>query len=445
MKRGFLDRIALPALAALAALAVSAAPAALGCGNGVTAATGTGGAGTASASASATGTGGGAGTGGGGADVTKSVYPDLASLQALGVARTCSLNQGVCHSQKDYPELGAAADLLATIGAPCQLGVQDPASTLDQCEIPGDALALGGQDYEILQVTIAPDAPFPLAQVDLELAAAPPALDAATAHIHRPAGSGAAVSKPLTGTTLAPGADATHVVVTLAGATDPSLATFLDVRAWHGDRVRQGDPNANGKAHSAKDPWAEVFPGDPARSFLYQRLVAGTYGPSMPLLPRTWTPAATRAVWCWIHGLPKDATPASVKPTDAIDYAHCPVDPNAPDPNAPGGWPAVKLLFESKCATGPCHSAATHSGLLDLTPTAASLAKSLLDVPSSQQPGVLRVVPGQPAASYLLCKVSPTCASRAPNTGSMPLNGTPLSDLEIKTVSDWILNGAPTQ
>lgn len=429
------------------ALVVLAAVAGSSCGGGGKGTTGTGGAGAATSTAASSSTGSSTGTGTGGSpDVTKGLYPDLASLSALGVGRTCSLNQGVCHGHKEYPELTTASDLLAAIGAPCQLGVQDPGSTLDQCEIPGDKLMLGGQDYEILQIALAPNAPFPPAQVDVKIAAAPSSLDPASARIHRPGTGGSdAISKHLAGTTLVAGADGTHVVITLAGATDPSLATFLDVRAWHGDRVRQGDPNGNGKAHSSAAPWAQVFPGDPARSFLYQRLVGVAYGPSMPLIPRTWTPAATRAVWCWIHGLPKDATPASVKPTDAIDYAHCPVDPGAPDPNAPGGWPAVKVLFESKCATGPCHSAETHSGMLDLTPTAALFAKSLIDAPSSQEPGVLRVVPGQPAASYLLCKVSPACTSRAAGTGSMPLNGTPLSDVEIKTISDWILNGAPTE
>jgi hypothetical protein len=407
------------------------AAAALGCGNGG-GTTGGGGAGGGASTGSSTGAG-------------SSIYPDVASLQALGVGRTCSLNQGVCHSQKEYPELATVDGLLATIGAPCQLGAQDPTKTLDQCEVPGDTLTLGGQDYEILKVTIAPDAPFPLDRVDLKIPAVPPSLDAATARLHRPGVNGGdAVSKSLAGTTLMAGADTTHVVITIAGATDASLVTFLDTRAWHGDRVREGDPNGNGSAHAAAKPWAEVLPGDPARSFLYQRLVAETYGPRMPLIPRTWSSAATRAVWCWIHGLPKDATPASVKATDPIDYAHCPVDPDAPDPNAPGGWPAVKLLVEAKCALGPCHSATTQSGMLDLTPGPA-FAKSLIDAPSSQQPGVLRVVPGQPAASYLLCKVTPACAAKAPGTGSMPLDATALSDEEVKTISDWILNGAPTE
>ena len=57
----------------------------------------------------------------------------------------------------------------------------------------------------------------------------------------------------------------------------------------------------------------------------------------------------------------------------------------------------------------------------------------------------MRVVPGQPAASYLICKVTLSCESRAPDTGVMPLNQTGLTDAEIKTLSDWILDGAPVE
>jgi hypothetical protein len=416
------------------------------CGGG--GATGTGGAGgstapTTSAGSSSSGAG---GAGGAPLDVAQAAFPDLTTLHATGVAATCALNQGVCHSQRQWPELGTMAALLAAVGAPCQVGIQDPASTLAACEIPGDKLRLGGQDYEILHVDIAPGQPFPPAQVTLKLPAVPASMDPATAHLHRPDGMGGDLfDKPLTGTTLAAGADVVHLVVTLAGATDATLAGFLDTRAWHGDRVRQGDANGDGMAHVAAQPWAEITPGDPARSLLYQRLVSEAYGPRMPLVPRTWSPAATRALWCWIRGLPAGATAASIDPAAPIAYADCPVDPAAPDPNAVGGWPAVKMLLAGKCATGPCHSAETHAAMLDLSPDEVTFAKNVVNVASSQSPGVLRVVPGQPAASYLLCKVNPKCDARAAGTVLMPQGATPLSDTEIQTISDWILAGAPTK
>jgi hypothetical protein len=393
------------------------------------------------------GTGGNA-TGGGGTggapDPTASLYPDIASLHALGVARTCALNEGVCHSQRQYPELGAVSAFASLVGAPCQLGIQDSTQTLPECETRGDSLFVGGQDYEILQLTIAPGEPFPPRHVDLKVSAIPANLEPTNVRIHRPAPAGGdSIVKSLDGVALSAGSDSTHVVLDLTAAADPTLAGFLDIRAWHGDRVRLGDPNNDGMAHTSASPWAEITPGDPARSLFYKRLLSDKYGPQMPLIPRTWSASATRAVWCWIRGLPKDATSATVDVNAPIDYASCPPDPDAPDPNASGGWPSVKLLLSSKCATAPCHSTETHSAGLDLTPD--HVQKDVINVPSSQAPTVLRVSPGQPAASYLLCKIDPECTARAQGTTLMPQGAMALSDVEIKTVADWISSGAPTE
>jgi hypothetical protein len=83
--------------------------------------------------------------------------------------------------------------------------------------------------------------------------------------------------------------------------------------------------------------------------------------------------------------------------------------------------------------------------MLDLTPDASSFAKNVIDAPASQQPGALLVVPGQVSASYLYCKINPTCTSRAPKTDLMPITGNKLTATELKLVSDWIVNGAPTE
>jgi hypothetical protein len=85
------------------------------------------------------------------------------------------------------------------------------------------------------------------------------------------------------------------------------------------------------------------------------------------------------------------------------------------------------------------------SAMLEMTPQPAIIEKNLINVASTQLPTALRVVPGQPSASYLYCKVNPDCEGRAPMTKQMPLNTTPLSPAELKTISDWIVNGAPTQ
>lgn len=428
--------------ATLSALSLAA------CGGSESVTFGTGGAGTSStsttSSVSVTGTGGGGGTGTGG-EAPHSVYPDIATLHDLGVSRTCSLNGGVCHSQKNAPELTKPEDFLATVGQPCQLAAQDPSMVIDECEVPGDVLTLGGIDTEILFVSIPPNEAYPPKHLTLELAAAAPPLAAAGAKVRRLSQSKQEVlARPLVNVQLTEGVTAKQVVLDLT-AVDPAVADFLDIRVAQSDRVRMGDANHNGLAHPSASPWAEITPGDPARSFLYQRLLDDKYGPKMPLIQRTWTPAATRAVWCWIRGLPAAATPASIGIHDAIDYAGCPQDPKAPDPNASGGWPAVKLLMQSKCATSLCHNADTHAAGLELTPTPAVFGLGVVNKPSAQVPTALRVAPGQPKASYLLCKIDPSCVDRAKNTAVMPLGFAGLSDTEIKAVSEWIQNGAPTE
>ncbi len=280
----------------------------------------------------AAGAGGEAGSGGaGGGDPAEAIYPDIASLHALGVAQTCSLNQGVCHSSRQYPELGAVKDMLALVNAPCQIAAAEPSLVPDACERPGDVLVLGGQDREILQVVIAANASFPPASVELRLASAPASLDPNGARIRRLDGAGAEVlSVPLDGATFTAGASATTVVVNLVAAP-PSLKGFLDVRVTDLDRVRVGDANGNGTAHPSPAPWSLVAPGDPGRSYLYKRLLSDALGPRMPLIQRTWTALATRATWCWIQGMSADAKPGELSSHDPIDYANCTTDPDAPE------------------------------------------------------------------------------------------------------------------
>src|SRR5262245_19907472 len=70
---------------------------------------------------------GGAGVGGGPpVDPAQVVYPDIAALHDLGVSRTCSLNGGVCHASRQYPELAAVKDLLDVVNAPCQIAAAEP-------------------------------------------------------------------------------------------------------------------------------------------------------------------------------------------------------------------------------------------------------------------------------------------------------------------------------
>ncbi len=97
--------------------------------------------------------------------------------------------------------------------------------------------------------------------------------------------------------------------------------------------------------------------------------------------------------------------------------------------------------FNKSCAFGACHSAsgAKKSGNLDLSPGKSWAA--LVDVPALKAPGKLRVVPGDPDASFLVHKLE------APAVGEgdlMPFGApTPMDpDCRIKRVREWIAAGA---
>jgi hypothetical protein len=69
---------------------------------------------------------------------------------------------------------------------------------------------------------------------------------------------------------------------------------------------------------------------------------------------------------------------------------------------------------------------------------AANSYASLVGVPSSEQPSVLRVKPGDPGASYIVHKIE----GRAAVGARMPLDQPPLPDATIQAIRQWITDGA---
>lgn len=96
----------------------------------------------------------------------------------------------------------------------------------------------------------------------------------------------------------------------------------------------------------------------------------------------------------------------------------------------------VQQLFEARCSGASCHiGAASPAEGLELTAGVALI--NLVNVPAVQDAQRMRVKPGQPDVSYLLCKVDPACS---PILGArMPL-GVPLTAAEIKLIRDFILS-----
>jgi hypothetical protein len=92
-------------------------------------------------------------------------------------------------------------------------------------------------------------------------------------------------------------------------------------------------------------------------------------------------------------------------------------------------------VFTPICTT--CHAGS--SAPLGLRLEADAAYAMLVNAPSAEVPGVLRVAPGNPDDSYLIQKLEGT----ATVGGRMPLNGPPLPAETIAVIRQWITDGAP--
>jgi hypothetical protein len=93
-------------------------------------------------------------------------------------------------------------------------------------------------------------------------------------------------------------------------------------------------------------------------------------------------------------------------------------------------------VFTPSCATAGCHQGASAPQGLRLE-EALSYAM-LVNVASSEDPGVLRIAPGNPGASYLVQKLEGSASVGA----QMPLNAAPLPQATIDVIRQWITDGA---
>lgn len=120
-----------------------------------------------------------------------------------------------------------------------------------------------------------------------------------------------------------------------------------------------------------------------------------------------------------------------------------PVDPTGGAPDTlvptPSFVASVVPIFVQRCATGGCHSIATHQAGLTLDSTRAY--ESLVGVSSALQPPILRVRPGEPAQSWLVTMISGDDVARR-GFPRMPLATHPLTANQIATIVRWIEQGA---
>src|SRR5580658_7678103 len=93
-------------------------------------------------------------------------------------------------------------------------------------------------------------------------------------------------------------------------------------------------------------------------------------------------------------------------------------------------------VFTPICSV--CHIGA--SAPLGLQLDAAHSYNLLVGVPSTEQPNLLRVKPGDPDDSYMVHKIEGLPGITG---GQMPLGETPLPQATIDAIRQWITNGAP--
>ena len=94
-------------------------------------------------------------------------------------------------------------------------------------------------------------------------------------------------------------------------------------------------------------------------------------------------------------------------------------------------------VFTVTCAVSNCHGGAGAQFGLRLDPGFS--AGNLINVPSPRDPNLIRVVPGDPDASFLIQKLQGTQTLGV----RMPDGGPYLTTATVNVIRLWIQNGAP--
>ncbi|MFZ2648663.1 MAG: hypothetical protein WA210_01030, partial [Burkholderiaceae bacterium] len=95
-------------------------------------------------------------------------------------------------------------------------------------------------------------------------------------------------------------------------------------------------------------------------------------------------------------------------------------------------------VFSVNCAVSGCHGGATVQAGLRLDPGFSSA--NLINVASAQDASRIRVIPGNPGASFLIQKLegTQTLGDRMPQFGPF------LPQATVDVIRQWILAGAPS-
>jgi hypothetical protein len=365
----------------------------------------------------------------------------------------------VCHNTKEYPDLHTPANFVQTIGAPCNVQPGSYESVYDRCEHPGDRIQIGdGVEREIGWLEYVPGT------LEETMEGQEPTYDATSPGLH------IYVDEAL-GTEEGAYGEARFIrkfvtdeqkVAPLPYFRFETRWYFLDggkhvvgqVQEYQADRVQelttvgvvQGDANRNGVYGArAGDPVPLLSPGHPEESYLVARLRGEMRGERipgsrMPLANQPLSVAEMLALFCFIEGLPSDATAVNLAST--IDYAGCSYSADPESLNLLGSgvtWAQrISRVLETNC--GGCHSDPAPQAGLSLKD--GNVYARLLE-PSSQLPDLNLIEPFDPMSSYLWLKVTGDPSIVGSRMPLDPLNGDRrLTDAELDDIRAWIEAGA---
>jgi len=99
------------------------------------------------------------------------------------------------------------------------------------------------------------------------------------------------------------------------------------------------------------------------------------------------------------------------------------------------GQNITEIFVRRGCTGGGCHGEATQNNL-DLRSNAAFA--NLVNVAAFGAPGETRVIPGDAENSYVVKKLE----GRQTAGARMPLGGTPLDNIDLTNIRNWIDQGA---
>lgn len=397
-------------------------------------------------------------------------------LHGKVIQRTCSPTGGVCHNRSEYPDLHTPANLLATVGAPCNVQTDNWKAVYDRCERPGDRFMfqqrpapeveigyvehVAGEHIDYVMENVTPDADSPGLHIylhdrlDIEhevfwdvgqfirtfVDDNGDVRDLAYARFH-------------TRWWLLD--DGKHLMAEVRDDQTDTVTELMSVG------VEQGDLNRNGVYGARQsEPAALLEPGKPEQSYLIARLRGKMQGEPvpgtrMPLANQPLSIPEMLALYCFVEGLPADAGDANHGPNGVmldestpIDYRNCSYAENPEQLNLLGEgvtWSGrVSKILEANC--GGCHGGTDPDAGFDVLGAGASDA---VLATSTQKPGMKRVEPGKPAESYLWWKLQARhdATYRDKIVGQpMPINPvdgeSTLSEAERRDIKTWIENGA---